>query len=146
MRLGQKTFTARRLRRDETLAEKRLWEQLRNRTLDGYKFVRQVPVGPYVADFLCRDLKLVVEVDGATHATEAESARDLARTGHLAALGYRVARFHNDEVINGMDEVLTLIREALAHVPSPSPSRPLRGARKTSPFPASGRGHDRTVP
>ena len=137
MREGQKTFTARRLRKDETLAEKRLWEQLRNRALDGHKFVRQSPVGPYIADFMCRESWLIVEVDGATHATTAEIGHDRIRTHHLEAQGYRVLRFQNDETINGMDEVLTVIRSALARDPSPPPS--LRDGSPSSP--AGGRGH-----
>ena len=136
MREGQKTFTARRLRKDETLAEKRLWEQLRNRTLDGHKFARQSPVGPYIADFMCRKSWLIVEVDGATHATAAEIELDRIRTHHLEAQGYRVLRFQNDETINGMDEVLTVIRSALARDPSPPPS-PGDGSPSS---PAGGRG------
>jgi very-short-patch-repair endonuclease len=131
MREGQKTFTARRLRRDETFAEKRLWQQLRNRQFEGLKFVRQAPVGPYIADFLCRELKLILEVDGATHSTDAELARDRQRTHHLKDLGYMVFRLQNDEVVNGMDEVLTLIREALARVPSSPPL--LRNGSPSSP-------------
>ena len=137
MREGQKTFTARRLRRVETLAERRLWEQLRNRTLDGHKFVGQSPVGPYIADFLCRESWLIGEVDGATHATAAEIEHDRIRTRHLEAQGYRVLRFLNDETINGMDEVLTVIRSTLTRTPSPPPS--LRDGSTSSP--AGGRGH-----
>ena len=136
MREGQKTFTARRLRKDETFAEKRLWEQLRNRTLDGHKFARQSPVGPYIADFMCRTSRLIVEADGATHATAAEIERDRARTDYLEAEGYRVLRFQNEEILNGMDEVLTIIRSTLARVPSPPPS--LRDGSPSSP--AGGRG------
>ena len=136
MREGQKTFTARNLRKDETLAEKRLWEQLRNRTFDGHKFVRQSPVGPYIADFSCRESRLIVEVDGATHSTPEEVMRDRVRARSLEAEGYQVLRFHNDEIINGMDEVLTIIRSALARVPSPPPS-PCDGSPSS---PASGRG------
>lgn len=136
MREGQKTFTARRLRKDETIAEKRLWEQLRGRTLEGRKFVRQAPVGPYIADFVCREAKLAVEADGATHSTPDELASDRARTQYLEAEGYHVLRFQNDEIINGMDEVLNIIRSALAPVPSPPPS--LRDGSPSSP--AGGRG------
>lgn len=136
MREGQKAYTARRLRRDETLAEKRLWEQLRNRQLDGLKFVRQAPVGPYVADFLCREMGFIIEVDGATHSTGAEIAYDTARTEALGKFGYKVLRVQNDEVINGMDELLTVIREALARVPSPPPSH----SDGSPSSPASGRG------
>ena len=71
---------ARKLRRDETAAEKRLWEQLRSRKLQGFKFARQAPVGSYVADFLCRESKLVIEIDGATHFTTEEIERDKKRT------------------------------------------------------------------
>jgi very-short-patch-repair endonuclease len=136
MREGQKTFTARRLRKDETLAEKRLWEQLRNRTLDGHKFVRQSPAGPYITDVMCRASKLIVEADGATHATSAELECDRIRTGHLEAQGYRILRFQNDEIANGLDEVLAIIRSALARHPSPPPS--LRDGSPSSP--ARGRG------
>jgi very-short-patch-repair endonuclease len=141
MREGQKTFTARNLRKDESLAEKRLWEQLRNRTLGGHKFVRQAPAGPYVADFMCRAEKLVIEADGATHSTSTEREHDRARTRFLEAEGYRVLRFQNDEILNGMDEVLTIIRSALARYPSP-PQSPCDGSPSS---PASGRGHEKDL-
>jgi very-short-patch-repair endonuclease len=141
MREGQKTFTARRLRRDETFAEKRLWEQLRNRQLAGVKFVRQAPVGPYVADFLCREHKLIVEVDGATHTADAEISHDAVRTAQLAGMGFSMLRLQNGEVIRGMDEVLTLIRQALGRCPSPSPSH---GDGSPS-SPASGRGLEENI-
>ncbi|MBL8895066.1 MAG: DUF559 domain-containing protein [Rhizobiales bacterium] len=113
MREAAKLSIARDLRRDSTLAEKRLWEQLRNRKLDGFKFVRQAPVGPYIADFLCREGGLIVEVDGATHSTAVELASDRRRTEALGTIGYRVIRVQNEEVIHGMDQTLALILEAL---------------------------------
>ena len=119
MRQGSKLNAARALRRNETFAEKRLWEQLRNRTLEGFKFARQVPIGPFVADFVCRDLKLIVEVDGATHSTDEELEKDMRRTEYLSGEGYHVIRFQNDEILNGMDQVLTLISEALQARPRP---------------------------
>ena len=103
---------ARELRRDSPLAEARLWEQLRAKRMSGLKFVRQHPIGPYFADFACRSMKLVVEVDGATHSTPAELKHDQKRTAFLQQQGYRMLRISNDEVLNGMDEVLTLIRAA----------------------------------
>ena len=109
MRVNAKLETAKQLRQDETLAEKRLW----NRQLNNFKFVRQAPVGHHIADFLCRELRLIVEVDGATHSTEAEISHDAKRTSQLQSSGYQVFRFQNDEVINGMDEVLALILQAL---------------------------------
>lgn len=113
MREAAKLSTARDLRRGGTIAEKRLWEQLRNRKLAGLKFVRQAPVGPYIADFLCRERNLIVEVDGATHSTAAELANDKRRTEALAALGYRVIRVQNEGVMRGLDQTLVLILVAL---------------------------------
>ena len=115
MRDQAKLSMARQLRRTETVAERRLWEQLRNRRLANTKFVRQAPVGPYIVDFVCRENKLIIEVDGATHSSESEVAKDNRRSSRLSTLGYRIIRFHNDEIINGMDEVLTLINEALEY-------------------------------
>jgi very-short-patch-repair endonuclease len=104
---------ARKLRKNSTLAEASLWEQLRGKRVDGIKFARQHAAGPYFADFAARSHKLIVEVDGATHSTDAELRKDAARTAFLESQGYRVLRVTNDEVLNGMDEVLTLIRKAL---------------------------------
>jgi very-short-patch-repair endonuclease len=99
---------ARQLRRAMTEAEDRLWQELRGRKLAGLKFRRQVPIGPYVADFLCADALLIVEIDGSQHA---ESATDVARTKFLNAKGFRVLRFWNDEVVREVDAVCdTIIR------------------------------------
>ena len=119
MRQGAKVGFARALRRNESVAEKRLWEQLRSRTMEGFKFSRQVPIGPYVADFIYRDRRLVVEVDGATHTTEDELTNDNRRTSFLKSKGYDVIRFQNDEALIGMDEVLILILQALRDGPCP---------------------------
>jgi very-short-patch-repair endonuclease len=119
LRQGAKLYSARALRKSETLAEKRLWEQLRNRNLDGFKFSRQVPIGPYIADFVCREQRVIVEVDGATHSTDDELAHDRRRSEFLKSEGYAVIRFQNDEVLNGMDEVLTPILQSLRIRPRP---------------------------
>jgi very-short-patch-repair endonuclease len=113
MREGSKTFFARNLRRQDTIAENRLWEELRNRQLENHKFVRQFPIGPFIADFACREQKLVIEVDGATHSTEAETAQDHKRTAFLNEHGYDVLRFQNIEIQEGIDQVLTQIAEVL---------------------------------
>jgi very-short-patch-repair endonuclease len=104
---------ARKLRRLSTSAESKLWAELRNRQLDSFKFVRQEPVGSYVADFACREARLIVEVDGATHSTDEEVQRDSIRTAELLRLGYRVIRIENDDVYNAMEGVLTTILAAL---------------------------------
>lgn len=101
---------ARTLRRNATYAEKRLWRGLRDK-LPGMKFRRQVPHGAYVADFLCFAGKLIVEVDGATHADSIE--QDAARTRYFEAQGYRVLRFWNHEIMDNIDGVLTRISLSL---------------------------------
>ena len=80
MRENQKLDTARQLRKESTLPEARLWEQLRDRRLEDRKFRRQVPIGPYIADFACVEKKLIVEVDGWTHSTDVEIGTDQRRT------------------------------------------------------------------
>ena len=113
MRPKRKLNQARELRKLSTPAEAKLWEQLRNRQLEGYKFLRQAPIGPYIADFVCREKKLVIELDGWTHSTPEELQRDAARTVYMESEGYRVIRFDNAEALEGMDQLLTLVLEAL---------------------------------
>ena len=120
---------ARRMRREMTEAELKLWSILRNRSLLGVKFRRQMPIGNYIADFCCLDLKLVVEVDGGQHA-EHEVA-DASRSRFLSQEGSRVLRFGNDQLLNGSEFVVAEILVAIAqdeHAPSPvaqSARRPL---------------------
>ena len=102
------TERARRLRRESTDAERALWASLRDRRLLGFKFARQVPIGPYVVDFACRERKLVVELDGGQHLDSA--ARDETRTQHLRSRGYEVLRFWNHDVLSHPDSVLEAIR------------------------------------
>jgi very-short-patch-repair endonuclease len=94
---------ARALRRSLTRAEFLLWSLIRNRRLAGYKFVRQAPIARYYADFACRERYLVVELDGGQHA---DSAADRQRDGDLIALGYRVIRIWNNDVVDNIDGVL----------------------------------------
>jgi very-short-patch-repair endonuclease len=104
---------ARALRRAETAAEAKLWARLRSRRLNGFKFVRQMPIGPYFADFVCREEKLIVEVDGATHSSSSEILADGRRSAFLIAEGYRVVRVTNAEVFEHIDSVLETILAAL---------------------------------
>ncbi len=101
-----RTNRARTLRSQQVAAEAKLWEELRNRRLGGFKFVRQAAVGAYFVDFACRERKLVVEVDGATHGLDEEIAADAARTAAMERMGYRVCRVTNDDVARNMDGVL----------------------------------------
>ena len=101
-----KTNRSRVLRANETSAEAKLWSELRNRQLAGLKFVRQAPVGYYFADFLCRERRIIVEIDGGTHSTVEELASDAAREAELHRLGFRVFRAWNDEIYDNIDGVL----------------------------------------
>ncbi|HXW30661.1 MAG TPA: DUF559 domain-containing protein [Xanthobacteraceae bacterium] len=105
-----KTERARRLRANSTKAELRLWRRLRSLTLRGQKFVRQEPIGPYIVDFVCREQRLVIEVDGSQHATD---KRDAVRDRWLAEHRYRLLRFWNNDVMGNMDGVLEMIAAAL---------------------------------
>ncbi|HVJ34977.1 MAG TPA: endonuclease domain-containing protein [Terriglobia bacterium] len=109
---------ARSLRRVATEAEKLMWSKLRNRQLDGWKFCRQMEIGHYIADFVCREKKLIIEIDGGQHA---DSAADRVRTAYLEAEGYRVVRYWNNDVMTNISGALEALRASLA-CPSPLPS------------------------
>ena len=109
-RLTGKTAFARSLRSNETEEEYFLWSDLRNRRLNGFKFARQIPIGPYVADFICRERHLIVELDGGQHS---EKDQDRKRTEWLNANGYSVIRFWNNEVRFERTAVLETILAAL---------------------------------
>ena len=101
---------ARELRQQMTPAEKLLWSRLRSKQLNGLKFRRQHPLGPFIADFYCAAHRLVVEVDGDIHDLQVE--RDAARTEQFEQHGYRVIRFRNEQVLNNIEDVLTAIKAA----------------------------------
>jgi very-short-patch-repair endonuclease len=103
------TNRSRALRSRQTAAEEKLWAELRNRQLNGFKFVRQAAIGVYFVDFVCRERKLVVEVDGATHGRDREIAADEARTAELQRLGFRVLRVANAEIDFNLSGVLETI-------------------------------------
>lgn len=120
MRSQYKLEFARHLRRSMTDAEYRLWRVLRNRAFGNCKFRRQHPIGPYIADFACVELGLVIELDGGQHVAGIRD--DAARTRALAAHGYRVLRFWNNDVLSRTDAVLDVILAAMAEAaPSPQP-------------------------
>ena len=103
------TPVARTLRRRSTDAENRLWYYLRDRRLEGAKFVRQFPIGGFVADFACRDAHLAIELDGGQHSP----AADAPRTEVIEAFGYRIIRFWNNDVLENTEGVLEAIRQEL---------------------------------
>ena len=108
------TRRARELRRLSPAAERILWTRRENRGLQGAKFVRSEPIGPYFADFACRSAMLAIEIDGATHSTDEEVAHDKLRTAFLETEGYRVARFSNQRVYENVGAVVDAIARILA--------------------------------
>lgn len=90
----------------------RMWYRLRAGRLDGWKFRRQVPLGPYVADFLCEQARVIVEVDGGQHGDRAQ--QDRVRTEWMEQQGYRVIRFWNNEVMGNIEGVLETLSPALS--------------------------------
>jgi very-short-patch-repair endonuclease len=121
--MPQKVTMARRLRRDQTNAERGLWFQLRDRRLQGWKFRRQVPVDRFVVDFLCADARLIVELDGGQHAVRTDA--DANRAPILQAMGYLILRFWNDDVLKNTagvpEEILSVLNKHDAVPPHPDP-------------------------
>lgn len=111
---------ARRLRHNMTPAEKALWDALCGKKLDGLKFRAQHPVGPFILDFWCPAVKLVVEIDGGVHRDQQDY--DDARTKQLESYGYRVIRFQNDQVLTNLPSVLEKIRVAAKSSPPYPPN------------------------
>ena len=115
---SQLTPLAKGLRLNATVAERRLWNLLRGRKA-GAKFRRQQPIGAYIADFVCFEAKMIIELDGGQHADSV--AEDTERTRWLASQGFRVLRFWNNDVIDNMEGVWASIVATLSPSPQPSP-------------------------
>ena len=118
---------ARKLRRSSTDAEHMLWKHLRAHRMAGYKFRRQVVIEPYIVDFICLEVRLIVEADGGQHMEQLEG--DLKRSAFLESLGYKVIRFWNHEILTDTHIVLERIYDYLIETPSPQPSPGGRGRK-----------------
>ncbi len=111
---------AKKLRRAQTDAERKLWLRLRDRRLNRMKFWRQMPIKSYVVDFCCESARLIVELDGGQHADH--DLQDVKRTADLEAFGYLVLRFWNNDVLKNIDGVVELIvATAIQEPPHPNP-------------------------
>jgi len=113
------TKRAQQLRNNATEQERLLWLEPRKRRFRGHKFSRQIPVGPFICDFVCRRAKLVIELDGGQHS--ANVGKDASRTRFIESAGYRVLRFWNHEVTGNLEGVLQMIGTALGDCPPPGP-------------------------
>src|SRR6476661_3610620 len=111
----QSTSNARALRTDMTLAEQRLWHAIRGKQLEGHRFRRQHPIGPYIADFACIESMLVIELDGGQHHEQA--IYDEKRTAFMQLQRWKVLRFWNNDVLQNLDAVLATIMESLTAAP-----------------------------
>ncbi len=120
---------SRRLRRNQTDAEKKLWSVLRNRSLAGVKFRRQFPIDKYILDFYSPEYSLCIEADGGLHYTKEGKQADEARTKVLATLGIQVLRFSDREILNNTEGVLEVIQRTIAD--SPPHLNPLPDGERT---------------
>ena len=122
---------AKMLRKRQTDVERLLWSHLRSKRMEGVKFRRQHPFGPYIIDFISLEAKLIIELDGGQHSTGSTLEKDKIRDQYCRDKGFKVLRFWNNEVIENKEGVLTVIRQAVLdaksiwsntdHTPSPTP-------------------------
>lgn len=108
-----KVLYARKLRRNQTPGERALWRKLRAERFHGFKFRRQVPLGPYIVDFLCMEKKLIIEIDGDSHYEPGAQVRDAKREHYLRTQGFHVLRFGNGQTCTAIDAVLAAIGRVL---------------------------------
>ena len=128
----EQTAFARRLRGEMTGAEVMVWRALRGGRVAGAKFRRQVPVGPYVADFLCLEARLVVEIDGPSHDSDEGRTHDVERDAWFERQGFAVLRFTNDLALTGTEILIREVERALRR------AIPSRAAGTPSPFAGEG--------
>ena len=138
---------ARRLRKNSTKSERALWQLLRNRQIFGHRFRRQHPIGPFIADFVCLERRVVIEVDGDVHDLPGRRAGDIERDSWLSAQRFRILRLSNEIVVTDPELTLTRIQSFLGvstanivhhPLPSPPPSRGRETTRRTSKPPSEG--------
>ena len=114
---------AKQLRQRQTPAEKLLWERLRDNGLDGHKFYRQCPIGRYIADFYCRELRLVIELDGGIHDERRQQEYDALRQAEIEGRGIRVLRIPNERIIHAVHDALSEIKAFCTDTQQPTDRR-----------------------
>ena len=119
---------AKEMRRVPSITEKEFWNEVRDRKLGGYKFRRQYLIGPFIADYVCVEKKVIVELDGVVHKDRV--GYDRARDEFMRDRGYRVIRLKNEDFLGQMWPMLEYIRRELDAAPSPQPSPPKKGERE----------------
>ncbi len=111
--MNSKLTKIRSLRTNMTKQEQKLWQLIRKRGINKYRFRRQFPIGNYIVDFICREKKLVIEIDGGQHNEVKNAEYDRERTRYIESQGYRVIRFWNNDVDNNIEGVYMEILKAL---------------------------------
>ena len=104
--VDERNILARELRKNSTIQERRLWNLLKNRQFHNLKFKRQQPMGNYIVDFICKEVKIIIEIDGGQHNEPDNIKADEERTKYLEQLGYKVVRFWNNEVYENIEGVI----------------------------------------
>jgi len=138
-RQSEAQTNAKELRHNLTKAERKLWyEALTAKQLENFKFRKQMPIGPYIADFACMEKKLIIELDGGQHGESEGEAHDKKRTAFLEEAGYRVLRFWNNDVLKNLEGVAETIRLALLDTHPPLNPPPLAGGAKEAKIAALG--------
>jgi very-short-patch-repair endonuclease len=130
---------ARALRTNSTKAEQIIWRAIRAHRLLGVGFRRQVPIGPYIVDFVSHSAKVVIEVDGGQHFDDAYEARDARRDKFLRSKGFRVLRFSNYDVMTNLEGVWTVIAAAVGKALPPPYPPPQAGEELAAPMPTTAR-------
>ena len=111
--MDNKITLARNLRKNATIQERRLWNLLKNRQFYNLKFKRQQPIGDYIVDFICKEAKIIIEIDGGQHNEPENIDYDTARTKYLNNLGYKVVRFWNNEIYENIEGVVLRLEEEI---------------------------------
>ena len=111
--MNNKTILARNLRKNSTIQERRLWNLLKNRQFHNLKFKRQQPIGDYIVDFICKEAKIIIEIDGGQHNEPENIEYDKTRTEYLNTLGYKVIRFWNNEIYENIEGVILRLKEEI---------------------------------
>ena len=111
--MNNKTILARNLRKNSTIQERRLWNLLKNKQFYNLKFKRQQPIGDYIVDFVCREAKIIIEIDGGQHNFSENIELDKIRTEFLNSLGYKVIRFWNNEIYENINGVLEKLKQEI---------------------------------
>ena len=111
--MENKIILARNLRKNSTIQERRLWNLLKNRQFHNLKFKHQQPISDYIVDFICKEAKIIIEIDGGQHNEPENIEYDKTRTEYLNTLGYKVIRFWNNEIYENIEGVVLRLKKEI---------------------------------